>query len=272
VGQQVLVRFNFEVGGLKKQNGSLREMNDHVKKRSRGDFDAECDVLCKIARGEVANVVFRRDCHAGFVIMGLYPPAKSDESKQHDNATSTAIASVVGGFHWNWNDLLTLSSTTTNAVIDQDALHAVVVSRHPQMLPFLTSWWERALDEISAGKRVFVWAGNTVNEALKWLVDVGLVSQPRLGFKTSFARFTTVVVREVDVVFMEDTAHPSYHLLTGRHPVARAAFEATYQTAHLLVQSGLPVSAHALLTALGEEALRSATVLDRRSRPALCAP
>ncbi len=43
------------------------------------------------------------------IIMGLFPPAKSDAARQYDNPTSREIFKVKGNFDYDWNDLAPFS-------------------------------------------------------------------------------------------------------------------------------------------------------------------
>ncbi len=54
------------------------------------------------------------------LFLGMYPPAKAESRKPHDNRTCTGITREYGDFHFNFCDIFPYSLNKKSGGLDQD--------------------------------------------------------------------------------------------------------------------------------------------------------
>jgi hypothetical protein len=193
------------------------------------------------------------------VIMGLYPPPGSISSAQHADRTSQEIASVMGNYNFDWNDLYPVAPHVGTKCTDVDlgAMHCHIKERLPAALELVTAWAER-MEALVERERahgnaapVVIWAGETVNLAREWLAELGIVR--RMHGEAEFATPWCRVVTTDRFVSVEDAVHPSAHLQAGGEEAARCLFQDTYACLEAL-RCAPHADADALLVTMGEAA------------------
>ena len=211
----------------------------------------------------------RCDGEKRVVVMGLYPPAGSRASSQHENATSKAIAAVMGHRAFDWVDLFPFAPHGKCSDVDMDALREIVETRSSEALALVLSWHDRLNDLVCRehacdnSSPVVVWAGEIVNLAREWLYDTGRLRSTD-EYSTPWAR----IVSTTRFISVEDAVHPSAHLVAGGEERARALFGDTYSCAEALRRAPRGDAAD-LAHAMGDAAasrrddmIRALTTLD----------
>jgi hypothetical protein len=143
--------------------------------------------------------------------LALFPPAKADPKKQHDNATSRAIIAAIGDDKHNWSDLFALSPPGKASDVDQKALASFIENCSPEACTQMKEVWARVVSRFNPDDAMsnVVWlAGGIVQKAFEYLRSDAIIPTPTSSF--------TVCGIDVHVfpgfVAME-AVHPSYHLL-----------------------------------------------------------
>ena len=123
------------------------------------------------------------------IIMGLFPPAMADAARQYDNDTSREIFKIKGNFDFDWNDFAPYSPNGLATDFDDIWFAKEVKGRTALAYTLVRAWWSRAEALIARENQhgaipVVLWAGKIVEDAMGWLVDLGLI--PGVGQGISY--------------------------------------------------------------------------------------
>ena len=161
------------------------------------------------------------------IIMGLFPPANADATLQYDNETSKVIWKIKGDYNYDWNELAPYSPTRFAFDFDDKWLAKEVKGRTAVAYQLVCAWWARAKVLIARENQagaipVVLWAGKIVEDAMGWLVEMGLIpGAGGVSYNTPYmqVRFNPCFIS------LEGCVHPSSALMGG----SRAILKATYQ-------------------------------------------
>jgi hypothetical protein len=161
------------------------------------------------------------------IIMGLFPPTNADVALQYDNQTSKEIWKSTGNYNYDWNDLAPFSPKKIARDFDRKWLAKEVKGRTAVACHLVCAWWARAkvliAHENQAGAiPVVLWAGKIVEDAMGWLVDMGLI--PGAGGVSYTTPYMQVRFNPC-FISLEGCLHSSSALMGG----SRAILKATYQ-------------------------------------------
>jgi hypothetical protein len=114
------------------------------------------------------------------IITSLFPPAKADAARQYDNATSREMVKIKGNNDFDWNDLAPFSQNGLAKDFDDTWFANEVKGRTALAYNLVRAWWSRAEALIARENQhgaipVVLWAGKIVEDAMGWLVDMGLI-------------------------------------------------------------------------------------------------
>jgi hypothetical protein len=161
------------------------------------------------------------------VVLGLYPPA--DAKCDSDCATAKEMRKRLDPQlleEFTWVDLCVLSSTSTNAIIDQRAIADFV--HHESIVRDYFRRFATYLRELPTDRPLCVYvAGDTCQAAFEKAINLGLVV--RLG-EPGLHGTSLCTIDGREFLALEGHPHPSWVLMTGRAPRAVRVFRETMCT------------------------------------------
>ncbi|KAG5186315.1 hypothetical protein JKP88DRAFT_240917 [Tribonema minus] len=183
-------------------------------------------MLCVKGKPESVTVYIQRPLSGTpLIIQGLYPVA--NDSDENISVTERDMRKILDRDHITglyWNDFCMLSSNTKNKIIDQDVI-ATWVDDDDEIVEDYYRRLAIELDAVDPGTVpcVFI-AGKTCQASLEKAIKLGLVTRLQ---ELSPLGVTVCEIKDKRFVALEGRPHPSWHLMTGNAPSARAVFKET---------------------------------------------
>ena len=182
-------------------------------------------MTCNNGKPEDVEVYVQRTMNGKpLIVLGLYPVANSSSEK----VSKTEIEMLkrldrdhIPGIYWN--DFCVFSSNTTNKIINQSVIATWVTD--PELVEDYYRRLSVQLDGVDSHHIPCVYvAGDTCQASLENAIKLGIVKRLR---ELSPLGVTECEMNDKRFVVLEGRPHPSWHLMTGNAPDAKAMFEET---------------------------------------------
>ena len=165
------------------------------------------------------------------IIAGLFPPAKADINKQHENPTSKEIIKITGNNNFCWIDLITHSPTGYAKDFDSNLLKRELKTKTDTAKSTVQNYGVRVMNRVKEVKSsspnnvpVVTWSGPLVRACFDWLIELQQIEVIESRY----------FIGELEVIFHKNfisiigSDHASYHLQCPT-PKNREAFKLNFQ-------------------------------------------
>ena len=191
---------------------------------------------------------------------GLYPPAKSNENKQFDNATSREMCKATGSRpFWNWIDIFTFMPAGLCKYMDLYKLGQHIEKHDTYRGDWLRRVTEHVKRNAQLGMPILYVAGEICNKQFNAL---------QLNLKTiegsdECVSFSTCQLGGITCMVMTDQPHPSAHLMAHGERGSRHRFASAMHWFNALCTASLEPNQEATAQEIVTNATTKIDEIDR---------